>query len=115
MDDEIEIVYSPLQQTYTSGGHELKIHIYSAADEADWMLEVVDAGGSSTVWDDRFATDQEALDEALRTIAEEGVEVFLEVGPQKVLSNLIKRIAPDVPCYNVEEMEDVEALRGILS
>ena len=84
MDDEIEIVYSPLQQTYTSGGHELKIHIYSAADEADWMLEVVDAGGSSTVWDDRFATDQEALDEALRTIAEEGVEVFLtEAQPGK--------------------------------
>lgn len=77
MDDEIEIVYSPLQQTYTSGGHAVEIHIYRGADETTWILEVVDAGGSSTVWDDRFATDQEALDEALRTIAEEGVEVFL--------------------------------------
>lgn len=48
----------------------------------------------------------------VKRMAKEGVEVFLEVGPQKVLSNLIKRIAPDIPCYNVEEIEDIEALKG---
>jgi len=47
-------------------------------------------------------------------MAEEGVECFVEVGPQKVLSNLIKRIVPDIPCYNVEEYEDIEALRGLV-
>jgi [acyl-carrier-protein] S-malonyltransferase len=50
----------------------------------------------------------------VKRMAKEGVEVFLEVGPQKVLSNLIKRIEPDVPCYNVEEFEDIEAIRGTL-
>jgi len=48
-------------------------------------------------------------------MAEEGVEVFLEVGPQKVLSNLIKRIEPGVPCYNVEEFEDIEAAKGVFA
>lgn len=44
----------------------------------------------------------------------EGVDCFIEVGPQKVLSNLIKRIAPDVPCYNIEEYEDIEAIKDVL-
>ncbi len=50
----------------------------------------------------------------VKRMAKEGVELFLEVGPQKVLSNLIKRIAPGIPCYSVEEMEDIDVLRGIL-
>ena len=34
---------------------------------------------NSTVWDDLFATDQAALDEALRTIRDEGIESL--IGP----------------------------------
>ncbi len=45
----------------------------------------------------------------VKKMADEGVEVFLEVGPQKVLSNLIRRILPGVACHNVEEYEDIEA------
>mgnify|MGYP000884899934 FL=1 len=51
----------------------------------------------------------------VKRMATEGVEIFLEVGPQKVLSNLIKRITPDIPCYNIEEIEDVEAFKKALS
>ena len=51
----------------------------------------------------------------VKEMAKSGVEVFVEVGPQKVLANLIKRIEPDVPCYNVEEFGDIEALKGVLS
>jgi len=50
----------------------------------------------------------------VKRMVKEGIEVFLEVGPQKVLSNLIKRIAPEIPCYSVEEMEDIEALKGVI-
>ena len=50
----------------------------------------------------------------VKRMAREGVECFIEVGPQKVLSNLIKRIVPDVPCYNVEEYEDIEAIKDVL-
>ncbi len=51
----------------------------------------------------------------IKRMAADGIECFIEVGPQKVLSNLIKRIEPNIPCYNVEEYEDIEVLRGLVS
>lgn len=51
----------------------------------------------------------------IRTMASQGVETFLEVGPQKVLTNMIKRIVPDIPCHHVEEMEEIEAVRSLLA
>ena len=51
----------------------------------------------------------------VRNMASAGVELFLEVGPQKVLTNLVKRITPDIPCYHVETMEEMEAVRSVLS
>lgn len=51
----------------------------------------------------------------IRTMVEQGVEVFLEVGPQKVLTNMMKKIVPDIPCYHVEEMEEIEAVRSLLA
>ena len=38
-----------------------------------WILEVEDECYNSTVLDDPFDTDQEALDEVLKTIREEGI------------------------------------------
>ena len=52
--------------------------------------------------------------DSVRTMAREGVELFVEVGPQKVLTNLVKRITPDIPCLHVEEMEEIEAVKGLL-
>jgi [acyl-carrier-protein] S-malonyltransferase len=52
---------------------------------------------------------------SIKRMAKEGVEVFLEVGPLKVLSNLIKRIEPDIPCYNIEEFEEIEAIKEVLA
>ena len=54
-------------------------------------------------------------EESVRTMASQGVEVFLEVGPGKVLTKLLKRIIPDIPCYHVETMEEIQAVRGVLS
>jgi [acyl-carrier-protein] S-malonyltransferase len=51
----------------------------------------------------------------VRTMAGQGVETFLEVGPQKVLTNMIKKIVPDIPCYHVEEMEEIEAVRSLFA
>ncbi|OPX97718.1 MAG: Malonyl CoA-acyl carrier protein transacylase [Syntrophorhabdus sp. PtaU1.Bin002] len=53
-------------------------------------------------------------DSCVRRMGKEGVECFLEVGPQKVLSNLVKRIEPAIPCYSVEGLEDMEAINDIL-
>jgi [acyl-carrier-protein] S-malonyltransferase len=52
---------------------------------------------------------------SVRVMVDQGVELFLEVGPQKVLTNLVKKITPDVPCYHVETMEEIEAARAVLS
>ena len=59
--DDMEIIHSPLEQTYSAEGHTLCIQIYRSADSL-WILEVEDERGPSTVWDDQFETDQAALE-----------------------------------------------------
>jgi uncharacterized protein len=76
MTDDMEIIHSPLAQTYSTGGHTLRIDIYRSADSL-WHLEVVDEQGTSTVWDDLFETDKAALEAAFLAIETEGVTGFL--------------------------------------
>lgn len=75
--DDVRLIYSPLQQRYTSQGRCVDIQIYRLEDTG-WTLEVVDDLGNSTVWDGEFATDQEALDCALTDINAEGNEAFID-------------------------------------
>jgi hypothetical protein len=77
MDDDYEIVMSPLSRKATKDGITVEILIYRSDDEEGWLLEVVDQEDGSTVWDDPFPTDQAAMDEAMRTIEEEGIATFL--------------------------------------
>ncbi|MFO3798131.1 MAG: hypothetical protein ACK8QZ_12815 [Anaerolineales bacterium] len=72
MENEYQLVMSPLCRSVTSEGQTIRFDIYRGP-ESDWSLEAVDEFNNSTVWDDLFATDQAALDEALRTIREEGI------------------------------------------
>jgi len=72
MSREDELINSPLEQTITEDGQSVEINIYRLP-ESRWTLEVVDQYNNSTVWDDEFESDQDALDEALRTIREEGI------------------------------------------
>ena len=65
---EDELIYSPLQFKVTRDGVTVDISIYRSASEVDWILEVEDHTGGSTVWDDRFPADQTALDEAMSAI-----------------------------------------------
>ena len=53
-------------------------------------------------------------EDSIKRMVKEGVEVFLEVGPQKVLTNLARRIEPNIPCYNVEGYDDIEAIMGVI-
>ena len=71
-DDTYNNVHSPLERTLSGEGHSLHIGIYRGADEPDWILEIQDEQGTSTVFDERFATDQAALDAALDAIQAEG-------------------------------------------
>lgn len=77
MEDNYELVMSPLCQSITDKGHTVRVEIYRGPD-TDWTLEIVDASNTSTVWDDLFVTDQSALDELLRIIREDGMESLVE-------------------------------------
>ena len=74
---------SPLCQSLTRDGHTVQIDIYEG-DPGKWILEVVDALGNSTVWDDQFDTDQQALDELHKTIREEGIESLVGLPSARV-------------------------------
>ena len=82
MDEEYKIIHSTLERRVSERGVSVEVLIYRGEDDAGWILEVVDHTGGSTVWDDAFATDRAALDEALRTIEREGISCFAEDTPQ---------------------------------
>lgn len=53
--------------------------------------------GSPLLWED-----------SIKVIADSGFDTFIEVGPGKVLSGLIKRIVPDAKVLNAEDMKSLE-------
>ena len=55
----------------------VEVHIFRLAGEDDWTLEIVDQDGGSTVWNEFFDTDAEALDVALKAIDKHGISAFL--------------------------------------
>jgi len=79
MDEDIELVMSPLCQNISSGGKTVRVEIYGDG-KGKWILEIVDEFNNSTVWDDTFETDQAALTEAKKTILAERVDSF--IGPE---------------------------------
>ena len=56
---------------------------------------------------------------SMEVMAEQGIKVFVELGPGKVLSGLIKRIGREWPeppdVYNVEDMETLKKVKEALS
>jgi [acyl-carrier-protein] S-malonyltransferase len=51
--------------------------------------------------------------ECVKALAEAGVDTFVEVGPGKVLSGLVKRIAPSAAVHNVEDPASLEAFLAV--
>ena len=80
-DTDFKLVYSPLCRQVSQDGRTVDVHIYRGEHEETWMLEVVAEDGSSTVWDDRFQSDHDALAEVTATILAEGIAAFDEDSP----------------------------------
>ncbi len=76
MNEQYELEMSPLCQDITDKGKKVRVEIYRGGG-SDWHLEVVDELGNSTVWDDQFPTDTEALEEARATIKIEGIGALI--------------------------------------
>lgn len=74
-EQEPKIIESALSRNVTKDGITLELCIYRLED-TDWSLEVVNSNGSSFVWDKLFPTDQAALDEFNKTVADEGIASF---------------------------------------
>ncbi len=72
------IVMSPLCREITGDGTMIQVDIYRGEDESGWILEVIDEENASTIWDEPFDTDREALDAVMEVIEREGIRSFLE-------------------------------------
>lgn len=77
-DHDPNLVVSGLSGTVTQDGVTVEVNIVRLEDEPGWSLEVVNASGTSTVWDDQFATDAAALDAFRQVVSEEGMACFLD-------------------------------------
>jgi hypothetical protein len=71
-------VKSSLSRRVTRDGITVAVEIVRLEDETKWSLEVVNAKNTSIVWDELFATDEDAYAEFERTVAEEGMRTFLD-------------------------------------
>lgn len=72
--------HSPLTQAVTREGKTVQVDIYEDG-EGGWLLEVIDEFNNSTVWNASFQSDQAALEEALRTIDEDGIDSLIGAPP----------------------------------
>ena len=78
-DQEPKLIESERSGPFERDGHLVEVHIYKLEHDKDWVLEVVDENGTSTVWDDKFSTDRIAWKEFLRTVDNEGMAAV--IGP----------------------------------
>ena len=53
--------------------------------------------------------------EVVNNMIRDGVEIFVEVGPKNVLSNLVKKISPSIVVLNVEDTKSLENTIGFLN
>lgn len=68
-----ELVQSPLSQWISRHGVTVKVEIYGDG-EGRWILELVDRDAASHVWDERFDTEQAALNAAIEALETEPAE-----------------------------------------
>ena len=86
--DENDLIDSPLSQILKEDNEQIEVLIYRLPD-SDWTLEVVNQNGTSTVWDETFPSDQEALSVALDGIkAAGGIKAFSELSDIEAKKNI---------------------------
>jgi uncharacterized protein len=114
---------STLCQSVTRDGKTVQVDIYADGD-GGWLLEVVDQHGNSTVWNDSFSTDREALDVVLTTIDEEGIDALIGAPPDQLSTALTQPLSESElseldnflsSVANQEDAMDLYTLEGFLT
>nr|WP_277924575.1 hypothetical protein [Sphingomonas sp. CROZ-RG-20F-R02-07] len=67
-----------MSRTVTVQGASVEVKIYRLEHDPKWAMEVVNENGTSTVWDNLFDTDDEALQAFQLALDEEGIDAFLD-------------------------------------
>lgn len=78
MKGDSELIYSKLSRRIVDGDVSVDVMIYRPENSPEWVLEVIDQEGGSTVWEDSFQSDEAALVEALAAIDEDGLASFMQ-------------------------------------
>ena len=77
---EPNLVRSGLSGTVKRDGVTVEVSIVRLEDEPRWSLEVINSSNTSIVWHDLFLSDESAYAEFQHTVAEEGIQTFLDSG-----------------------------------
>ncbi|MDQ0320243.1 hypothetical protein QO002_002381 [Pararhizobium capsulatum DSM 1112] len=74
-----KLEHSELAGEFAEDGVTVLVDIYRpAGSQNDWVLEVVTEEDDVTTWEEPFATDREAFDEFLATVARDGIRSFFD-------------------------------------
>ena len=73
-----ELILSALSGKVTTDDVTVEASIFRLKDEPGWSLKVVNLAHTSIVWNDLFPSDKDAYAEFQRTVAEEGIQTFLD-------------------------------------
>ncbi|NOD29441.1 hypothetical protein [Ruegeria atlantica] len=75
--DEPKLVMSDKCKFVLVDGYRFEIEIYRLDNQNKWTLEAVDCEDASYVWDDKFVSNQEALDTSIEILNNEGALGFM--------------------------------------
>jgi hypothetical protein len=79
MPKKLELEHSELAGEFIDDGVTVLVDIFRpAGTNGDWKMEVITQDEDLIEWEEPFATDREAFDEFLATVARDGIRTFLE-------------------------------------
>lgn len=71
-----------------------------AKTEAEAIPELLEKQVQSSIY----------IEDSIRYMAEQGVDTIIEIGPGRALSKFVQKTSPEIVCYGVENINDLEAL-----
>ena len=82
MNYEPSLVQSSLSREVKVDGNTFRLKIYREGQDAEWTLEISRPDGNSMIWADTFTSQWEALNEGLRAIREDGIDMLVDRLPE---------------------------------